>query len=238
MDHCFHSWSAPPFPVGRGLLDTSWGEGESLVVGNCRVQCEIPALPQSSLGCSTADCQQAKAAGTCPGRGAAGISPSEGARGRAGCCSLSLEQGSCGLACAAGRAKDCCWASWILHLLERPCPDMILCLPSSWELPLFLPWKWDRFCGVTWGNACSTHSALGLGALPSTIAGCGADWAGHSDLHSTLWGQGESLTLSEPLDFCGWCSCGGCRINSPLGDGQGCTAGKRLQKDPQEVQVI
>lgn len=60
---------------------------------------------------------------------------------------------------AACSLAGCCQGSWILQPLEKPCRDMILRLPSSWEPPLLLPCKRDRFCDVTWGNARSSASA-------------------------------------------------------------------------------
>lgn len=105
---------SPPFPVGRGLLDTSWGEGESLV-GNCssasvrsqpcfRAHWALPRPTdnrQRQQGCAQGGellvsaplIQQGWILPSLPGAGQSWLS----------------------------RAKDCCWASWILHLLEKPC---------------------------------------------------------------------------------------------------------------------
>lgn len=49
---------------------------------------------------------------------------------------------------------------------------------------------------------------LGIrGSALLTTAGCRADWAGHRDPHSTLWAQGDSLTLFEP-----WISVAGAAV--------------------------
>lgn len=62
------------------------------------------------------------------------------------------------------------------------------------------------------------------GSALSVEIGCVEEWAGNSDPPWVSGGQGDSPgtqgTLFHPLHFCGWCSCGGCRINSPLGEGR------------------
>lgn len=150
-------------------------------------------------------------------------------RGRAGCCSPFLEQGSRGCCWCCRQVKGCllpAWllGTWILHPLEKTCRDAILSLTSSWEPPLLLPHMRSKFCSTEGLRALS--SLLELSALqteqgmviPPAFQGAGAEH-----------GQG---TLFHPLDFCGWCSCGGCRINSPLGEGQGWHHwGQSLQKD-------
>lgn len=45
------------------------------------------------------------------------------------------------------------------------------------------------------------------GSVLFTTAGCSAYWAGLSGPHSTLWGQGESLTLFDP-----WISVAGAAV--------------------------
>lgn len=97
---------------------------------------------------------------------------------------------------------------------------MTLQLPSSWEPPLLLTWKKDRFCGVTEEMQvlildCPSWGATGEVKISAfcTGAGCIADWAGKGDNPPSASGRGEQghLVRRAPF-FTPWISVAGAPV--------------------------
>lgn len=210
-------------PCGQGfVVRFGSGAGESLVIGNyssANVKSQLchAHSPQGSAGLLHSRLATGEGSGgDVPGVGSCWhrplraqrqdwMLPSLPAAGQPWL--LPVLQAGLGAACSL---PGCCPPSWLLHLLEKSCCDMILHLPSSWEHPLLLPCKRDRFCGVTWGNARSSAStaphAVGLRVLPSSPElGVLQTGQGPVVLPALLGGQGESSgkqgTLFSALGF-------------------------------------